>query len=323
MQAFCKIHKIRSYLLIALWLSVGATGANAEAIKSEFISVDGTRLHYLTSGKGDLLLFLHGFPDSSLTWTSQLKTFGKKYKAVALDLPGFNLSDKPDSIEFYKLDNISKLVQKFAKALGYQQYHLIGHDIGGQIAWKIAFNAPETISSLVIINSPHPIIFCREYTNPESAQRTMTSYISKVQSGEYSEKLYTDSNFKILKSLSFTMDDPKFFTKKMRQEYLSAWQQSGAISHMLNYYRAMQWPPNCESIDSTGEKKNYLAEHFSFQKPVLVIWGEKDSWLDKHNLMGMEDYLPKVEIRKVPTAGHQILHQQSRKVEKYLSKFLD
>ena len=159
--------------------------------------------------------------------------------------------------------------------------------------------------------------------NPESTQREMSSYISKVKSGEFDEKLFTDTNFKILKSLSFTKHDPKFFTKKMRQEYRSAWEQTGAISHMLNYYRAMQWPPNCGSTDKIGQNKTFLLEHFSFLKPVLVIWGEKDLWLNKNNVVGMNEFLPRVEIRKVATAGHQILHERSSEVEKYMNKFFD
>ena len=64
--------------------------------KDKYVHVNGVRLHDVTAGKGPLILFLHGFPEFWYEWKDQLAEFGKDHLAVAPDMRGYNLSDKPD-----------------------------------------------------------------------------------------------------------------------------------------------------------------------------------------------------------------------------------
>src|SRR5437773_12329709 len=116
-----------------------AKEAKALMLKHEYAEVNGQRLHYVTAGKGKLIIFLHGFPEFWYEWKNQLAEFGRDYLAVAPDLRGYNLSDKPADVEQYRMTNLIEDV----RALGEQfspnkKFVLVGHDWGGAVAWSFA-----------------------------------------------------------------------------------------------------------------------------------------------------------------------------------------
>src|SRR5216684_6015182 len=71
-----------------------AKEAKAPMLKHEYAEVNGQRLHYVTAGKGKLIMFVHGFPEFWYEWKNQLAEFGRDYQAVAPDMRGYNLSSK-------------------------------------------------------------------------------------------------------------------------------------------------------------------------------------------------------------------------------------
>src|SRR5262245_21040026 len=92
-------------LLFALAAMVGAqeTANKKEPWTHETVKVNGIKMHYATVGKGQVILFLHGFPEFWYEWRAQLPFFGKSYQAVAPDLRGYNLTDKPEKVEDYAI----------------------------------------------------------------------------------------------------------------------------------------------------------------------------------------------------------------------------
>src|SRR5215469_10320740 len=134
-----------------------------------YAEVNGIRLHYAAEGQGPLMLFLHGFPEFWYAWKDQLAEFGRDHLAVAPDMRGYNLSDKPADVEQYAVPHLVEDVRALASALnGGQRFTLVGHDWGGVVAWAFALAHPELLERLVIVNAPHPAIFQRELRgNPE------------------------------------------------------------------------------------------------------------------------------------------------------------
>ena len=151
-------------------------------LQDDYVKVNGVRLHYVTSGTGPLILFLHGFPEFWYAWKNQLADFASDYQAVALDMRGFNLSDKPSDIAQYRLDILDEDIRAFAAHLSpAKKFVLVGHDWGGFVAWAFAAAHPHALEKLVIINAPHPAVFARLLTS-DPAQQKASEYMEIFRS---------------------------------------------------------------------------------------------------------------------------------------------
>ena len=141
-------------------------------MEHKYATVNGVKLHYVTEGKGQVILFLHGFPEFWYEWKNQLAEFGKDYQAVAPDMRGYNLSDRPAKVEDYTVPLLIEDIHAFlAKVSEGRKAILVAHDWGGALAWIYAAKYPETLDKLIIINAPHPTIFARELaSNPKQQQ---------------------------------------------------------------------------------------------------------------------------------------------------------
>src|SRR5438034_5312810 len=158
-----------------------AKEAKAPMLKHEYAEVNGQRLHYVTAGKGKLIIFVHGFPEFWYEWKNQLAEFGRDYQAVAPDMRGYNLSSKPAEIDQYQLKYLVEDLRALIEHLGHKKLILVGHDWGGVVAWVFAMAHPEQLEKLVIVNAPHPGIFQRELKeNP--AQQQASQYMLMFRS---------------------------------------------------------------------------------------------------------------------------------------------
>ena len=140
----------------------------------------GVKVHYATLGEGPLLVMLHGFPDFWYTWRYQMEVLSESYRTVALDLRGYNLSDKPEGVENYDMRLLVGDVVAVVRSLGYEKAIVCGHDWGGAIAWQFAMHAPEMLDRLIILNVPHPRALARELAN-DPGQYESSAYTRRFQ----------------------------------------------------------------------------------------------------------------------------------------------
>jgi pimeloyl-ACP methyl ester carboxylesterase len=290
-------------------------------IEHDYAEVNGVRLHYAKSGSGQLMLFLHGFPEFSYAWNHQLQEFGRDHLAVAPDMRGYNLSSKPAGVDQYRMPLLIEDVRALAATLGYgtdRKFILVGHDWGGVVAWAYAAAHPGTIDKLVIVNAPHPAIFGRELReNP--AQQKASTYMLMFR-GPGAEKTLSANDHQLLVQIVLgTGLKTGHFTEADKAEYLKAWSQPGALTGGLNYYRASQvGPPS-----GTGPVADpTLLTMPKVMAPTLVIWGEKDTALLTGNLDGLETYVPQLTVRRIPEGTHWVVHEYPALVNKYVREFL-
>ena len=112
-------------------------------IRHAYADVNGVRLHYAAAGAGPLVLFVHGFPEFWYEWREQLREFGRDHQAVAPDMRGYNLSDKPAELSQYRVPQMVEDLRALAAHLGHETFVLVGHDWGGVVAWAFAITHPE------------------------------------------------------------------------------------------------------------------------------------------------------------------------------------
>jgi len=285
----------------------------------KYADVNDIRLHYLTAGKGKLIVFLHGFPEFWYEWKEQLAEFGRNYQAVAPDMRGYNLSSKPADVEQYRMKFLVEDIRALAEHLGHKKFVLVAHDWGAGVAWPFAIRHPDYLEKLVIINGVHPVIFTRELrNNPE--QQKASQYILVHRSPE-AEGILARNNYAMLVS-SLLEDGLKqgYFTEEDRKAYIEAWSQPGALTGGLNYYRAAHLG------SFIGESDDVLSADpslFTVTVPTLVIWGEKDRWLLASNLDGLEKYVPNLTVKRIPDGSHWVIHEKPALVNTYVREFIE
>lgn len=273
---------------------------------------DGVALHAVGGGPGPLMLFLHGFPEFWYAWKRQLLHFRESHSAVALDLRGYNSSDKPYPLSAYKLERLVEDVRTTIETLGDgTPAVVVGHDWGGIVAWAFARAYPDWLDRLIILNAPHPAVFRRELARSR-AQRWASSYIWLFRRRWLPEKLLRACHFAALRKMVFGQAaHPQAFSAADRAAYMEAWSQPGALTGGLNYYRANR------ELASPGES----AIQGKIQVPTLVIWGEKDPALLPGNLYGLENYVQNLEVRRIPSATHWVVHEEPERVNKAIAQF--
>jgi len=287
--------------------------SESPAWNDRFAEVNGVRLHYVAQGKDPLILFLHGFPEFWYAWKDLLTDFGRDHHAVALDMRGYNLSAKPEPVEAYRVPVIVEDVRALAAKLGAKKFVLVGHDWGGVIAWAFAAQHPEMLQKLVIINAPHPTVFVRELANNPEQQKA-SSYFNLFNSPQAEPVLSANNYAAMLQAFGSALNEQD------RERYLASWNQPGGLTGGLNYYRAAQL--RSPAGGTAGTPASSLQPIAPITTPTLVIWGEKDTALLTGNLEGLDQYVMRLTIQRIPDASHWVVHEKPALVIQFMRDFL-
>ena len=275
-----------------------------------YITTNNVKLHYVTQGEGDLILMLHGFPEFWYSWRHQIPEFAKDYKVVALDLRGYNDSDKPADKSAYVMDEFILDVEGVIKGLGYDKCILVGHDWGGAIAGNFAYAHPEMVERLIILNLPHPAKFAEGMRNPQQLLRS--SYMFFFQIPWLPEFLIQSSDYQPIETAIKGMAVNKSaFSKEDLEAYKDAAAKRGAMTATLNYYR------NIFQQRMTSQDWSVL------EVPTLMIWGEKDTALGKELTYGTEAYVRDFQIKYIPDCSHWVQQEKPELVNQYMREFLN
>jgi epoxide hydrolase 4 len=298
------------------WLSAGLLACTTLMAHPQwhdrYAEVNGVKLHYVEQGKGPLILFLHGFPEFWYEWKDLLPEFARDHHAVALDMRGYNLSEKPEAVEAYRVPVIVEDVRALAVKLKAHKFVLVGHDWGGVIAWAFAAEHPEMLDKLIIVNAPHPAVFARELAaNP--AQQKASAYFNLFNSPQ-AEKMLSADNFANLRALI-----KPWASEADVQEYVADWGRG--LTGGLNYYRAarLHSPVNGETA---APALSGLPPMKPIETPTLVIWGEKDTALLTGNLNGLDEYVKNLKVQRIPDGTHWVIHEKTGEVIQDMREFL-
>lgn len=271
-----------------------------QQVEHHYASNGDVRIHYAAAGAGPLLVFLHGFPDHWLGWWQVMDNLRADYRVVALDLRGYNLSDKPADKQAYAVAELVKDVQAVIHHEGVEQATIIGHDWGGFVAWHVAMDAPDVVNALVVLSMPHPWAISRELAcNP--AQQKASEYV-KVFSHPQAHLQFPRER------LSAWASDPAF---RARQE---AAIERSSLDGMLNYYR-VNWPTLPYSQHAGAPPK--------VRVPTLLMHGLQDPYALPAGLNDVWQWIDsELDIYTLPEAAHFIQHDQGAAVTARLRQWL-
>ena len=149
--------------------------------EDDYADLDGVRLHYVSEGDGDPVVLLHGFPDFWYSWRNQIPALAEAgYRAIAPDMRGYNLSDKPHGVDQYSIEKLTGDVSALIRHLGYDQATVVGHDWGGIVAWYFAMQHQDQLDKLVILNAPHPLRVVDGFTNPRQWLKSWYVFLFQI-----------------------------------------------------------------------------------------------------------------------------------------------
>ena len=273
------------------------------------IHTNGIKLHYVTQGEGPLMLMLHGFPEFWYSWRHQIPEFARDHKVVALDLRGYNDSDKPEAQSAYVMAEFIKDIKGVIEGLGYDRCVLVGHDWGGAIAWSFAYAYPALLDRLIVLNLPHPAKFAEGLRTPQQLLRS--AYIFFFQIPVLPELLIQLNDFQALEAAFKGMAvDKTTFSNDDIEAYKNAFAKRDALTATLNYYR------NMFAQGLTTSDWGILTV------PTLLIWGEADTALGKELTYGTERYVQDFRIRYIPNCSHWVQQEQPQLVNQLMREFL-
>lgn len=255
-------------------------------VQDGYVDNDGVAIHYVTMGSGPLMVLIHGFPEFWYSWRHQMPTLAEQFQVVAVDLRGYNLSDKPAGVEAYTIRHLVSDIVAVIGHFGANQAVVVGHDWGGMVAWAVAMFRPDLVERLIICNLPHPNGLARELAhNPQQQQNSQ--YARDFQKEDAHERLTVEG-------LAEWIGD-----ETARPHYREAFQRSD-FAAMLNYYKAnYPHPPYTEPTSASPKIKC----------PVLMIHGLEDWALLPGALNDTWQWLEQdLTLVTVPGAGH-FVHQ--------------
>ena len=266
------------------------------------------------------VILLHGFPESHRTWVKVAERLADRFRLIMPDLRGFGGSDRPQDVAAYATDTLVADLFALADALGIDRFALVGHDWGGAVAWAAALRGDPRIKRLGIVNSPHPALFQRSIIENE-AQRAGSQYIRAFRDPKM-EAGIARMGFDAFFEKSFAKHvDLASITSEERDRYLADWTRSGALTAMLNWYRASQIV-----VPAMGEEAPMPAWVTrgvpKIRIPVQVIWGLDDKALLPVQLEGIGEVGDDIDVVPLNGVGHFAPWQAPGQVADALAPFL-
>lgn len=284
----------------------------------ETIFLDANNLHFeaLACGDGpDLALCLHGFPEHAVSWRHQMPFFAELgYRVVAPNLRGYGQSSRPVGVAQYTLDKLIADIAGIIDAISARKVILIGHDWGGALAWEFAIQRVRPLDRLIILNAPHPAIFAAQFR--KGSQRYRSWYMGFFQIPFLADWLLRTGNAWLIGQIfRRTTSDRAAFPDEMIDTYRNNAARPGAVTAMINYYRAAwQRPEGAPGISAHNPDP--------IEIPSLVIWGEKDPVLGVSLLEGLEDYIRLLTIKRIPQASHWVQQEAPEEVNAIIESWL-
>jgi epoxide hydrolase 4 len=270
---------LATFASAAIW---PRSGASQSGLMEGYADGDGGRLYIIHGGEGQLMLFLHGIPDSRMLYASQLAEFGQDHMVVAPNLRGFPPSDRPEAIEAYAMPRSLGDVHALLRHFGRERCILVGNDWGGYIAWVFASAYPSRVERLIILNAPHPAILLREVRNSAA----------QIQASQYEREYNNVAPY------------PSWYNY-YRADPIKV---PSSVAEAAQIFAGVTEPPATTSL--------------RVEVPTLVLWGMQDPHCLPGQLDNLHDYVPNATVVRIEDADHYPMQSHPMLVNRAIRDFL-
>ena len=282
----------------------------------------GVTLNVAFAGPEDAppVVLLHGFPESHRTWREIAPRLEESFRLIMPDQRGFAGSDLPQDVEDYATDKLIDDIFALADTLGLDEFALVGHDWGGAISWPAALRSDPRLKKLAIVNAPHPLVFQTSLIE-DADQRDASQYINWFRMPGAVAAIEAMGLGAFFEKVMAEHVDRSKLLEAEKQQYLADWSQPGALTSMLNWYRASKVvvpPPGV-----TVPLPDWLLRAFpTIKVPTRVIWGMNDTALLPVQLEGLDTLVDDLTIVRLPGVSHFATWEAPDQVASALRDFL-
>jgi pimeloyl-ACP methyl ester carboxylesterase len=274
--------------------------------------VNGIALHCIEAGPedGPLVILLHGFPEFWWGWRYQIGPLAEAgFRVLAPDQRGYNLSDKTEGKNAYDLDTLAGDVVGLCDALGRKSCHVVGHDWGGLVAWWTATRHPDRVGKLVALNAPHPAIV-GPYLRSHPRQMLRSLYAGFFQIPRLPEATLSADGYRSLRRALLNSSRKGTFSEADLALYQETWSRPGALTAMLNWYRAL---PGFIPEDRSKLRVSM---------PVLIVWGMRDDFMERGMAEASLALCDQGRIRWFEDATHWVHLEEAQALQAEITDFL-
>jgi pimeloyl-ACP methyl ester carboxylesterase len=281
-------------------------------LEHDFIETNGIKLHVVQAGpkSGAPVILLHGFPEFYYGWRKQIPALAEAgCRVIVPDQRGYNLSGKPRGVKNYDVQVLVEDVIGLIDALGYEKVNLVGHDWGAVVAWTLAILHPERLHRLGIMNVPHPAVM-RRFLTRDLEQIRRSWYVFLFQLPWIPEAGLRRDNWRGAELALRGSGRIHTFTNEDIEKYKEAWSQPGAMTAMINWYRAIV------------RNQSWASKEMRIKVPTLMMWGMKDFALSHRMARPSMDYVDEGNLILFPEATHWVHLDAAAEVNHYLIDFI-
>jgi len=268
------------------------------------------RLHAVAAGPhdGPVVVLLHGFPEFWYGWRHQIEPLAAAgFRTIVPDQRGYNLSSKPSGVAAYALTELVSDVIAIADQLGQDNIFVAGHDWGAAIGWSTALLHPQRIAKLVVLNGPHPSVM-RRFLSTRPRQLLRSRYMFFFQIPRLPETVFSAFDFRIGSRALLRSSRPATFSAEDLARYRTAWSQPGALTAMINWYRA-------------AIRTRVAFPDKAVHVPTRILWGERDAFLLADMARESLAYCTNAELFAFANATHWLQHEEPARVSELLIDF--
>jgi len=277
------------------------------------LHVNGIALHVVLAGpaSGKPLVFLHGFPEFWFGWRHQIDHFvSSGHRVIMPDQRGYNLSEKPAGIASYSIDLLAKDVVGVLDAVTGSKAFVVGHDWGAVVTWYLAARYSERVSRTAMLSVPHPRVFIKNIINPRQLRKSW--YVLFFQLPWLPERILRRRDWALLIRALRDTSPRGVFSEADLEQYKESWTRKGALTAMLNWYRAALLSPSKFAIAPEASR---------VKVPALLILGKNDQFADEAMARESLQYCDDGHLEMFETATHWVQHEEPARVNTLLSQF--
>lgn len=285
------------------------------AVETLSIPANGLHFHALAAGPSDgpLVVLLHGFPEASHGWRRQIGPLADAgFRVVAPDQRGIGRSSKPEGVANYRVHLLAADIVAIVRALGRERAQVVGHDWGGAVAWTLAMRHADVFERVAILDAPHPAAFVARLRRHPS-QMLRSWYMAFFQLPWLPEAVLRAGDFDRLARALVATSRPGTFSPQDLQDYRTVWARPGALTGMLNWYRALR----LGSGGADGSRADWRV-----RVPLRLMWGDRDQALEAALADGSIAWCDAGEVFHFPDATHWLQHEEPAAVNARLLEFL-
>ena len=244
--------------------------------------------------RGNVIL-LHGFPETSIMWIPLIEAVAQAgYQVVAFDQRGYSPGARPEETTAYTIEELAQDVLDVADVVGFETFHLVGHDWGSGVGWNLVLTEAARLKTWTSLSIPHIASFGAAIAG-DADQQQRSSYMILFRAPWLPEQLFAFNDFDLMRTVMYSEHGDA-----QVEEYLSVFSEPGALTGALNWYRAAGFDAPVPDLN--------------VKLPYLFIWGNQDPAVGRAAVEGQQQYISGAFRELELDAGHWLMETHAELV---------